>query len=91
MIVKEAESDPRAAVEVVLRREDDRLVLLDALNLVRPLAGDLDRSLDGFSARVHHERHLESGELWPRQGIVSHGKGGPATVERALAMADAPR
>jgi len=47
-------------VEVVGGAKDEGLALLDALDLVGPLAGDLDGRLDGLGARVHGQHHVEA-------------------------------
>lgn len=45
-------------MEVVDGGKDQRLVLLDALDLVSPLAGNLNGSLDGLGAGVHGQDHV---------------------------------
>ena len=50
----------RPPVKVVGGAEDEGLALLDALDLVGPLAGDLDGGLDGLGARVHGQHHVEA-------------------------------
>ncbi len=44
--------------------DDLGLVRGDALDLVAPLAGDLEGGLDGLGAGVHGHRHIEAGEIW---------------------------
>jgi hypothetical protein len=55
-------------VEVVLRTQDDRLVLRDLFDLVTPLSGDLDSSLDRLRTGVHGEDHVEPEELGDNLG-----------------------
>lgn len=50
-------------MEVVLGGENDSFVGFDSLDFVSPFTSYFDRSLDGFSSSVHHQRHLESSEL----------------------------
>lgn len=50
-------------MEVVEGREDECLVLLDALDLVRPLAGNLDGRLNRLGARVHGQNHIVAKHL----------------------------
>lgn len=45
-------------MEVVLDTKDPSLVLRNTLGLVRPLASDLDGSLDSFGASAHGEHHV---------------------------------
>lgn len=45
-------------MEVLLGSKDQSLVGRNALDLVCPLPGDLDGSLDGLGARVHGESHV---------------------------------
>jgi hypothetical protein len=52
-----------SAMEVLLHREDQRLVLRDALDLVTPLARNLDCRLDRFRACVHGQDHVEAEQL----------------------------
>ena len=68
------------SVEVVLDAEDNGLVWRDALDLVPPLAGNLDTGLDGLSTGVHGQDHVvaeilgdELGELG--EDIVVEGPG----------------
>lgn len=49
-----------SAVEVILSTQDDSLVLGNALDLVTPLAGDLDASLDRLGTSVHGHNHVEA-------------------------------
>jgi hypothetical protein len=48
------------AVEVILSTQDHRLVLRDTLDLVSPLASDLDTRLDRLGTRVHGHDHVEA-------------------------------
>jgi hypothetical protein len=50
-------------VEVIRDAQDDGFPLRDALLLVGPLPGELDGSLNGFSAGVHGENHVISKDL----------------------------
>ena len=50
-------------MEVFLHREDEGLVLRNALDLVSPLARNLDCRLDGLGARVHGQDHVEAKQL----------------------------
>jgi len=49
-------------VEVPAYYDDLGLVLRDALDLVAPLAGSLQRGLDGFGAGVHRQHEIHAGE-----------------------------
>ena len=55
-------------MKVVLHTEDDRLVLRNALDLVSPLAGDLDAGLDCLRAGVHGQYHVKAEELGDELG-----------------------
>src|SRR6185312_12668504 len=59
----EAHDGNGAAVEVVGDDDDLGFALADAFGLVTPFARELDGGLDGFGAGVHHQRHLEAGDL----------------------------
>jgi hypothetical protein len=50
-------------VEVVSDAEDKSLVLLDSLDLVSPLSGNLDSGLGGLNTRVHGQDHLIAKDL----------------------------
>jgi hypothetical protein len=50
-------------VKVVLRTQNDGLVLRNPFDLVTPLSGDLDSSLDRLRTSVHGEDHVETKEL----------------------------
>lgn len=50
-------------MEVVLCAEDQSLVLLYTLNLVRPLASNLDSRLNGLGTSVHRENHIVAKHL----------------------------
>jgi hypothetical protein len=50
-------------VKVLLHREDQSLILWDSLDLVSPLARDLDCGLNSLSARVHRQNHVEAEKL----------------------------
>lgn len=65
-------------VEVVLRAQDDRLVLRNTLDLISPLTSDLNTGLDSLCTRVHGQNHIEAevlsdklGEAW--KDIVVEG------------------
>ncbi len=58
---REAHDRDRAAVEVAVEGDDHGLIGRDALDLVAPLAGRLDRGLDAFGAGVHRQDHLHAG------------------------------
>jgi hypothetical protein len=49
-------------VEVAVEDHDDGLAVGDALDLVAPLAGGLDRGLDGLGAGVHRQHHVHAGQ-----------------------------
>lgn len=49
-----------ATVEVVFRTQNDGLVLWDSLDLVTPLASDLDARLDGLGTCVHGQYHVKA-------------------------------
>jgi hypothetical protein len=49
-----------SAVEVLLCGEDPGLVLRNALDLVSPLARNLDSGLYSLSTSVHGQNHLET-------------------------------
>ena len=48
------------AMEVPCDAEDNSLTLRYALLLICPLTGELDRSLDGLSSRVHRQDHVKA-------------------------------
>jgi hypothetical protein len=50
-------------VEVLLDREDQSLVLGDALDFVSPLARNLHCGLNSLSTSVHGQDHVESKQL----------------------------
>ena len=50
----------------------------DALDLVAPLAGDLDRGLDGLGAGVHRQHHLLAAQVAERGGRTAE----PVVLER---------
>ena len=52
-----------AAVEVVRDGKDESLALLNALDLVSPLAGNLDGSLGGLGASVHGQNHVVAKDI----------------------------
>ena len=62
-VVGERDDGHGAAVEVAAGDDDLGAFLRHALDLVRPLAGDLDRRLDGLGAGVHRQHHLGAGQL----------------------------
>src|SRR4051794_2476200 len=70
-----------APMEVLLHREDQCLVLWNTLDLVPPLARNLDGRLYGLGARVHGEQHVEAEEL----GGVFGEAGEDIVVEGAAA------
>lgn len=72
-------------MEVVLRTEDHRLVLGDALDLVTPLAGDLEAGLDRLRTGVHGEDHVEPKVLGDHFGEL----GEDIVIERARAKRQA--
>lgn len=47
-------------MEVVLGAQDNRLVLWNTLDLVSPLASNLDTRLDGLGTGVHGQDHVEA-------------------------------
>ena len=47
-------------MEVVLRTQNNGLVLGNTLDLVSPLASDLDAGLDGFRAGVHGQHQIKA-------------------------------
>ena len=47
-------------MEIVVCAKDQRLALGHLLDLISPLAGDLDGRLDRLGARVHGEDHVEA-------------------------------
>lgn len=51
------------SVEVLLYREDQRLVLRDTLDFVSPFARDLDGRLNRLGASVHGKDHVEAEQL----------------------------
>lgn len=73
-------------MEVVGDGKDEGLASLDALDLVRPLAGDLDGGLGSLSARVHGQDHVVAkdvanllgplGEDIVVEGAGAEGEGG---------------
>lgn len=46
------------AVEIVLNAQHNGFIVGDSLDLVTPLSGNLDTSLDGFSTGVHGQNHV---------------------------------
>jgi hypothetical protein len=65
-------------VEILLYGEDQRLVLLDTLDFVTPLARDLDSCLNGLCTSVHGQDHVEAEQLGgifgeAREDIVVEG------------------
>lgn len=50
-------------MEVVLRTQHNGLVLGNTLDLVSPLASDLDAGLDGFGAGVHGQHQVKAKEF----------------------------
>lgn len=58
----------RATMEIVLGTEHHRLVLGNTLDLVPPLARDLDTRLNRLGSRVHGQDHVESEELGDKLG-----------------------
>ena len=78
-VVGERDDGGGAAVEVAGGDDDLGAVERDALDLVRPLAGDLDGRLDGFGAGVHRQHHLGAGQL----GEVMAERAELVVVERA--------
>src|SRR5829696_6632905 len=70
-IVGEADDGRGAAVEVAAGHDDPRLVGGHALDLVAPLAADLDGGLDGLGAGVHGEHQLLATEVTERGAEIS--------------------
>ena len=68
LVVGEADDGGGAAVEVALHGDDGGLAGRDALDLVAPLAADLDRGLDGLGAGVHRQDHVLAGQPAQRLG-----------------------
>lgn len=52
-----------STVEVLFYREDQSLVLWNALDFVAPFPCNLDSRLDGLGAGVHRQDHLEAQRL----------------------------
>lgn len=50
-------------MEVVRDGKDEGLVLLNALDLVSPLAGNLDGGLGGLGASVHGQNHVVAKDI----------------------------
>src|SRR5208337_1669397 len=63
LVGREADNGYRASVEIVGARNDLGLIVRNALDLVPPLAGGLDRGLHSFRSGVHGQRHIEAGKL----------------------------
>ena len=80
LVVGEAHDGRGAAVEVALHRDDGGLPGRDALDLVAPLAADLDGGLDGLGAGVHRQDHVLAGEA--AQGL---GEAAELVVEERAA------
>ena len=74
-------------MEVVLGAEDQSLALLDALDLVRPLPGNLDGRLDCLGASVHRQHHIIPKHLLHLLGPL----GKDIVVERARAEGQSAR
>ena len=77
-------------MEIVLGTDNQRLVLWDSLNLISPLARDLDARLDGFSTGVHGQDHVITKELGdelgePGKHIVVEGAGAEGQPRRLVA------
>src|SRR5690625_2851123 len=68
VVVREAHDADGAAMEVVACNDDSRLVCRYALDLVTPLARDLEPSLDGLRAGVHGQHHVLVGQVCQRLG-----------------------
>ena len=66
----------RAAVEVAVGDDDRRAVGGHALDVVAPLAGGLDRGLDGLGARVHRQHHRAAGDERPDRGRPARAANG---------------
>ena len=77
-VVGEADDGGGPAVEVAGGDDDLGLVGGDALDLVAPLAGDLDRGLDGLGAGVHRQHEVLAAQVAERGGEV----GEPVVHER---------
>ena len=69
-VVGEADDGGRPAVEVARRDDDLGLVGGDALDVVAPLAGDLDRGLDGLGAGVHRQHQVLAAQVAERGAEV---------------------
>ena len=80
LVVGEAHDGRGAAVEVALHGDDGGLAGRDALDLVAPLAADLDGGLDGLGAGVHRQDHVLAGQ--PAQGL---GEAAELVVEERAA------
>ncbi len=90
LVVGEADDGGGAAVEVALHGDDRGLAGGDALDLVAPLAADLDRGLDGLGAGVHRQDHVLAGEAGQRLGeaaelVVEEGAAGERQPAQLLA------
>ena len=90
LVVGEAHDRGRAAVEVALHGDDRGLAGRDALDLVAPLAADLDRGLDGLGAGVHRQDHVLAGQAAQRLGeagelVVEERAAGEREVPQLLA------
>ena len=69
-VVGEADDRGGAAVEVAGGDDDLGLVGGHALDLVAPLAGDLDRGLDGLGAGVHRQHQVLAAQVGEGGGEV---------------------
>ena len=97
-VVGEADDGGGAAVEVAAaRRRSSRGRRATPLTLVAPLAGHLERGLDGLGARVHGQDHVhaaERGELLgerAEQVVVERAAGQREAVELRLGGGDEAR
>ena len=85
----EADDGDGAAVEVVGADDDLGLIFRHALDLVGPLAGELEGGLDGLGAGVHGQGHVEAGEVVDllveeRELVVAEGARGQGDALRLL-------
>ena len=92
----EADDGGGAAVEVAARHDDPGAAVRDALDLVAPFAGGLDRRLHRLGAGVHRQHRLHAaqvGQLGAERGeavVVERPRGERETVQLGLGRRDQP-
>ena len=84
LVVAERDDRRGTAVEIALHHDDLGPALGDALGFVPPLAGGLDRGLDGLDAGVHGQDHVLAAHLGQRL----HERAERLGVERARGQRD---